>query len=179
MWCAAASERELALRGACHSNGRSARRNAPAQIGVDVDADALEIAASNMAQFEDLHVDLVHADVSRLPRRLRADTVITCERACRCVALPTRADATLWTPPATRRSGLDARERTSSSCKLRATLRAALCIPCTRRVAELLETLRTWLEPDVAPPAPTDFHARARASLCRHHAAGEGEGALP
>ena len=50
-------------------------------MGVDVDADALQIAASNFAQFEDLHVDLLHADVAQLPRRLYADTVVTCAHA--------------------------------------------------------------------------------------------------
>lgn len=55
------------------------------QVGVDVDADALQIATSNIAQFEDLHVDLLHADVAQLPRRLLADTVVTCARAAAAV----------------------------------------------------------------------------------------------
>jgi hypothetical protein len=48
---------------------------------VDVDANALQAAASNCEQFEDLHMELLRADVALLPR-LQADTVVTCV-ACR------------------------------------------------------------------------------------------------
>ena len=53
---------------------------------MDVDDEALGIAARNCGQFEDLHIDFVRADVTRLPTRLRADTVITCVRARRPAA---------------------------------------------------------------------------------------------
>jgi len=53
------------------------------QVGVDVDDDALSLTAENAAQFEDLHVDLVRADVRRLPLRLSADTVIMCDTMLR------------------------------------------------------------------------------------------------
>ena len=82
------------------------------QLGVDVDADALRIAASNCAQFEDLHVDLLLCDVSALPARLQADTVVTCVspgahslRALRPHAAPPRC---CRNPPfGTRRKGAD------------------------------------------------------------------------
>jgi tRNA G10 N-methylase Trm11 len=44
---------------------------------VDVDTDALQATASNCEQFEDLHVELLRADVASLPH-LQADTVVTC-----------------------------------------------------------------------------------------------------
>jgi hypothetical protein len=51
------------------------------QLGVDVDADALQIAASNCEQFEDLHVDFLHVDARSLPACFAADTVVTCAPA--------------------------------------------------------------------------------------------------
>jgi len=61
----------------------------PAVIGVDIDADALDVAVKNVDQFEDLPVEFVRADVLSIAqpgatsasagggwRRLRADTVI-------------------------------------------------------------------------------------------------------
>ena len=48
------------------------------QVGVDVDEDALELTAANCEQFEDLHVDLLQANVETLPPGLWADTVVMC-----------------------------------------------------------------------------------------------------
>ncbi len=78
---------------------------------MDVDDDALQIAASNCAQFEDLHVDFLRMDVTRLPARLTADTVVTCAALCatpaRRLAL-TRAAAARRNPPfGSRRKGAD------------------------------------------------------------------------
>jgi hypothetical protein len=93
------------LMGAAHVVRRGTRARPPAearaaaahsargtvlQVGVDVDDDALQIATSNMAQFEDLHIDLLNADVARLPGRLRADTVVTCAAAAACAASRSR-----------------------------------------------------------------------------------------
>ena len=75
--CAAPAVSRVVAAGAHHATLCHVRP----QVGVDVDADALQIAASNFAQFEDLHVDLLHADVAQLPRRLCADTVVTCAHA--------------------------------------------------------------------------------------------------
>lgn len=55
---------------------------------MDIDDDALQNAGANCAQFEDLHVDFVHADVTCLPPRLRADTVVTCVHAVACYCAP-------------------------------------------------------------------------------------------
>jgi len=84
MWCATARQRQpLEARAAWARAKRGATRTL-VQVGVDVDADALQIAASNAAQFEDVHIDLLLADVAQLPRRLHADTVVTCAHAVAC-----------------------------------------------------------------------------------------------
>ena len=43
---------------------------------MDIDDTALQLAASNAAEFEELELELVRADVFRLPGRLWADTVV-------------------------------------------------------------------------------------------------------
>ena len=86
---------------------------------MDVDADALQIATSNFAQFEDLHIDLLHADVAQLPRRLCADTVVTCACALACFRQATRADTCRRSNPpfGTRRKGADT-EFLQAACEI-------------------------------------------------------------
>ena len=112
----------------------SAAQRVCAQVGVDVDSDALEIAVSNAAQFEDLHVDFLHADAARLPPRLHADTVVTCVRAAACTASRSRPLLTPASFAETRRSAREERARTLSSYRPLARSRPARCTPCTRRV---------------------------------------------
>jgi rRNA N6-adenosine-methyltransferase METTL5 len=56
----------------------SALMGAAHVVGVDRDEDALALAASNLAHFEGVSVDFVHADVAALPLRsnLKVDTVV-------------------------------------------------------------------------------------------------------